>query len=52
MSYLYNKQVLVAWLVGLLVCDHLLLRDSEPYGLVFMSVFCCLFAVYLTTLFQ
>jgi hypothetical protein len=44
MSYLYNKQVLVAWLVGLLVCDHLLLWDSEPYGLVFMSVS---FVVYL-----
>jgi hypothetical protein len=34
-KYLYNKQVLVAWLVG----DHLLLRDIEPYGIIFM-LFC------------
>jgi uncharacterized YccA/Bax inhibitor family protein len=31
--YLYNKQVLVAWLVG----DHLLLKDFGHYGIIFRT---------------
>jgi hypothetical protein len=32
--YLYNKEVLVAWLVD----DNLLLRDFGCYGVIFMNV--------------
>jgi hypothetical protein len=34
--YLYNEQILVAWLVGQKL---LLLRDFGPYVVMFMSVF-------------
>jgi hypothetical protein len=38
---LYDKQVLVAWLVA----DHLLLRDFVPYEITFIIV-CLLISIY------
>jgi hypothetical protein len=34
MIYLCSRQVLVSWLV----CDHLLLREFGPYGIIFKNV--------------
>jgi hypothetical protein len=33
-SVIYNRQMLVAWLVS----DHLLLRNFGPYWIIFMNV--------------
>jgi hypothetical protein len=38
-THVYRKQVLVDWYVGWLVDTHLLLRDFEPYGIIFTTVF-------------
>jgi hypothetical protein len=35
-----NTKMFVAWFVGWLIRDHLLLRDYGPYGIIFMNV-CC-----------